>query len=374
MNTGIVIIVLLVLFIVLIAGFIYDYLKNKSVIDETSDGRIERQEHQQTSLVIPSESTVSLPLQKQIIPNPLPAIDYEGLRCSYDKAVRKHRETLMWAEMATNLGFSLSGIGSFLLLMIIFTYLKEIQETLDLESAFWLFIIILHIGCYLATLIYYYRAKKKKVVSLLNSEIYIELNEKQFPDLWRACYKILGSMGLNLPLRIFYAKRDQIEASVILEDNTINLLLSRGIISYSGKNFKHVESIIGHELGHVYQGDTYYMIISRNVSRVPAMLTVLSLVITILTVSDSNDKPTISLMGLLNYWHIFNLYVGLIKHRKKAEYLADMASLTFVKDSAIKELVSSYMPKRSTLSYPSANQRTAFLDKWIRKFALADRT
>jgi Zn-dependent protease with chaperone function len=196
----------------------------------------------------------------------------------------------------------------------------------------------------------------------------VELNESQFKKIWAASHEIMLKMKLSHKLRIYYVKKNQAEASVVLEGNTIYLLLSRGMITYSQHNFKDVESIIGHEFGHVCQGDSKILLIGKNTIQIPLIMSVASWIFL-----KFGDYTALTGMFRLQQdlggsWFILFYCWLFVVQRREAEYLADVASIIFVENSTIKDIIEKSVPQSGNLNYPSKSRRLAFIQKSLEKY------
>jgi Zn-dependent protease with chaperone function len=282
-------------------------------------------------------------------------MDQAGLVTWYNNRVRRHRLTFIVAIIFLSIYFlPFTMVFVYVLIGGLFNGNHNSYVSLGVLLFF------------VPILIYYFKRKNKEVTDIVKGNLYVELNEKQFPKIWAACYQLMQKMHLSQQLKVYYVKKEAVEASVITKGNIIYLLLSRGMISHSHKKFKDVESIIGHELGHVRQKDARIMLMSKKVISVLVELMFVGLLIGMLFSFLGWGDPTLGkqmLAPTLIYW-LF------ITHRRHAEYLADMASIIFVEKSTIGELIELQMSGNGTFSYPSRSARTSYINRIKLKFTV----
>ena len=205
---------------------------------------------------------------------------------------------------------------------------------------------------------FYYKSKKKKVVYSLQNGHFKEINSNQLPFIWSICKNLIEAMRLDsYSLRIIYIKSDFFEAYTVLEDEYIYLFLSRGFITHAEQNMKNIESILGHEFGHVLLGDNKSFLSKKKFMFIPVIFIIMQYLLVMLFYTQMPSMESIS----VDLFIILTLH-SILKERKNSEYLADIASIIFVENSNIKNIINSMVPDVVTFDYPSSSMRIQFID------------
>lgn len=286
------------------------------------------------------------------------APDHHTLSAWYRKTAQRHQGSLSAINGYIIFYFIVQGI--------VFISTVPYAGTIDGGTGT---IIFLSVILYIWMLTKYVFDRSENLLDTISWCKYVRLKEDQFPDIWNISYSLMGKMGLrHYTLVMYYAKKDAINASVMLEGNTVYLVLTRGLTTIHRDRPKDVESILAHEFGHVYQGDTRMLYVNRRSIQIPAIIgTVLVIVNIIIALCLwlkgqplEIPKVTPSSILILHYWHLVYL-------RKEAEYLSDMASMIFVQESSLPEIIEKYFPDHATFNYPSSSQRIRFIELITKK-------
>lgn len=286
--------------------------------------------------------------------------NWVALREWYYKNAKTHAKSLKSTYNYIRVFFIIQGC----VMLFSFSFSMSTSEEFD-KVLIWVSLIpyVLMFGSYL-------NLASKKVENVISSARYVQLREDQFKKIWSSCYTFMSKMNLQYALKIYYVKIDSFEASVVLEDEVVYLFLSRNLISYSHNHYEDVEAIIGHEFGHVVQGDTRMMIVTRKAVEIPAIIGTISAIITAvmmigaLLAGKELVEVSLSAMLVVNYWQLVFL-------RRSAEHLSDMASLAFTEKTTIRSIIEKYIPEKRTLQYPSKSQRLMFINKLLNKYTVS---
>jgi len=211
----------------------------------------------------------------------------------------------------------------------------------------------------LVYIVYYYLQRMKR---LIPKATYVEINLEDYKEIGDICNAIIDKLGLKgLKLKMYYVKTNRIEAHITLEGGKAHLFLSRGLISYSHHALKEVESILGHEFGHIVQGDSKLFLITKRAFRFPIVINniqlVLTLVLVVLTFMADHRQAGAGLTQLTIVLFYRWLYSGVNKFRKEAEFLADLCSVIFIENSQIATIIKNYLPDIQSPNYPSKKER-----------------
>ena len=201
-----------------------------------------------------------------------------------------------------------------------------------------------------------------KIKQLLPKSSYIEINTGIYNEIWRVCNEIVEKLDLgNLKLKIYYLKTNSIEAHITLEKGIIHLFLSRGLISHSHNHFKEFESILGHEFGHIVQGDSKLFLITKKAFGLPILLNdirlCLSVVATIFLLFFAPREMDSTLTTVVISLIYRRFYTGFNRLRKESEFLADICSLIIIEKSQITKIIEDYLPDINSPNYPSKKER-----------------
>lgn len=369
-NTQIIILIVGSSLILLIIG-IAIFTKGKKETKSNADFQLDEKQlmlTQKTPASIEEGNTVTSGIV--VHENEITLTDYDNkefLLERYKRAAKVHKKVFKNIQNNIRFYFILQGI---MLLIGLFTLKNGLGERGD-GFGFLGLIIGLGVIIYFVSIAYYLINKNKSISDALSSSKYVLLRENQFPAIRECCHQLMEKMDLGgYTLFIYYVKTDAFEASVLADEQEINLLLSRSLITYYQSNPKDVESILGHEFGHVYQGDTKMLLVNRTSIQIPGIIGTISAAILalgiIISLIQGNGLPQVSgnILIVFYYW-------TLVGQRREAELLADLASLAFVENSTIEGLIDKYMPKYGTFNYPSNLQRLNFL-KLVKKGAAKD--
>lgn len=271
------------------------------------------------------------------------------LKTFYFKRANKHRSKLTWRV--------------FLLIVlpvanILLTFLFP-PRTYDEFTPYSLIASLLYSLLILLYVTYHYVRKTK---NLLPKSTFVEINKDLYREIWDVCYGLMSKLNLKeIDLKIYYVKTNAIDAHITLEGSTAHLFLSRSLISHSHNSLKEFESILGHEFGHIYQGDSKLFLITKNVFEIPlainSILLGLNCILIIFAIPNGVDAciPILSRIIILLLYH--RLFKGMGRLRVEAELLADLCSLIIVQDSQITKIVKKYLPEHISDNYPSKTAR-----------------
>ncbi|MDL2141963.1 M48 family metalloprotease [Flavobacterium tructae] len=201
-----------------------------------------------------------------------------------------------------------------------------------------------------------------RVKQLLPKSSYIELNQENYKEIWNICYEIIEKLDLSkLKLKIYYIKTNDIEAHITLEKGVVHLFLSRALISHSHHYPKELESILGHEFGHIVQGDSKLFLITKKAFRLPIFLNDMRLCFGIFLAlflfffSSRQVETAVSIIVISLIYR--RIYTGFNRLRKESEFLADLCSLIIIEKSEIIKIVNDYIPESNSPNYPSKKER-----------------
>ncbi|WP_343663109.1 M48 family metalloprotease [Chryseobacterium mucoviscidosis] len=242
---------------------------------------------------------------------------------------------------------------------ILLTFFSESKMFYDEFEIFNLFFSLLMSVIILLYILYYYT---RTIKNLLPKSTYTEINNETHKGIWEMCHKTMDQINLRkLRLKIYYMKTNTVDAHITLENNTVHLFLSRGIISHSYHSSKDVESILGHEFGHICQGDSKLFLITKRAFGLPIFLNnlqlILNLALTVLVIFFAPGGLGACIAQLILLLIYRRLYTGFSRLRKESEFLADSCSLIFIENSQIAKIVENYLPDIDSPNYPSRKER-----------------
>ncbi len=283
-------------------------------------------------------------------------IDRERLKTYYQKTAKAHRRKARGKIIqcyitfafqfvfCTGVCFLASDMGG---IMVIFL----LQETLDV----WYIIN------------FYF-----KIIEPLNSvSDAMPTSEDDFPEVWALAVDLRKRMSLEkYSLKMYYIRSSDVGCFVNVDRHQIHLFVSRGFVANMDIAPKDCESILAHEFGHVYQGDNKLFLVNKAVITIPAVIIIItgfiSVLLSAIIFASGNGVPNFT--GGINFIYVFTL-ISLTQKKTEAEYLADLASIVFVENSTIANVISKFsspLPKK----YSMKNLRLINLERTLSKFRL----
>jgi Zn-dependent protease with chaperone function len=190
-----------------------------------------------------------------------------------------------------------------------------------------------------------------------------KLERTQLVSLWNIVDEIMQKADLaDYDVEIYYLKINTPEAHVNRADKLVTLYLSRGLIASVSDKKGYLESVIGHEIGHVRQKDTRLTIINSTSFIAPVMVIILFAVIGVFLfgINDARAGGTAVMM--------ISSFVFFIQKRTDAEYLADIGSIVFTRNFTIAKVIEELVAQKTKTGYPSKAARIVNINNVLKKF------
>ncbi|SHL34843.1 M48 family metalloprotease [Flavobacterium chilense] len=198
----------------------------------------------------------------------------------------------------------------------------------------------------------------------LNDINYTKLTRDSFNGIWLTIDELASSMNIqSKSINIYYLHTNSFEAHVLKKDNKILLYLTRNIVSFYSQDKEKFKSIIAHELGHILQNDSRFMLVGLNLMIIPTLLVFIGGFL--LLVSGTSLELFSSFGGI-----IFLTFFKFVTKRKESEFLADTASLCYLESTHILEVIEASEVTTAKFFYPTKNERVVYLNNVIKRFTL----
>ncbi|MBA4850931.1 M48 family metalloprotease [Emticicia sp. BO119] len=194
----------------------------------------------------------------------------------------------------------------------------------------------------------------------LKNTSYKKIDRNSFQSIWTSIDYIAKSMNIDMPVNLYYLQENNFEAHVINNEEHIDLFLSRQMISFHSQDIDKFQAIIAHEFGHVIQGDTKFLLSSVYSLRKSFVISIIGLIVTFLIGIDFWSFVALSVAS-------FFFYTNFVERRHKSEYLADIASLCYLQNDKILDVLNLSVTKDSPY-YPTKIQRINNLNKILHRF------
>lgn len=236
---------------------------------------------------------------------------------------------------------------------------NDLENTI--QAATWIMLLV-SVSTGILLLLLFYNSKKSR----LDGGNYVYLEESDFKPIWHFINEALQKMQLNdYKIQLCYFKTNLLEAHVSVKDETITLYLSRGLINLFSTSPMYFKAIIFHELGHVFQKDRKFLQISNRIFWFPAILFVIAFLIS--AFNGNFFKPYIGMFGI-----IFLSFSRLLLKRRNAEMLADTASLAYLENTSIKDVIQKIITPKVSVWYPTQQERLLNIEGKLAKSKLVN--
>lgn len=220
-------------------------------------------------------------------------------------------------------------------------------------------IVILLLSVSLLTFFYPFFIQRNRLKTISH----VKLNREQFKHIWNIIDNLVEKMELDkYEISLYLLKNNSYEAHVSKTNNTVNLYISRNLVSYYSQDQDEFKAIIAHELGHVFQRDTRLLILSGKILVLPTILVLIAALYIYLTLG-SNSLRFVGFFGLI----IFT-FSKIVIRRQKAENLADTASIIFLEKTSIISALQKFVSNNDSFWYPSKAERINFIETTLKKF------
>ncbi|MBA4850932.1 M48 family metalloprotease [Emticicia sp. BO119] len=189
---------------------------------------------------------------------------------------------------------------------------------------------------------------------------YKRLDRNSFQSLWSLIDDLSQSMSLNMNVQLFYLQENNFEAHILKEKDNINLFLSRKMISFYSQDLQKFKVILAHEFGHVIQGDTKFLLSGVQSLRKSFIISYIGFIIAYIIGLEYGASAVLAITSFI-YYSIFR------KRRHEAEYLADIASVCYLQNKTIAEVLELSIIK-DTPFYPTKMKRLSNLYNTLHRF------
>lgn len=198
----------------------------------------------------------------------------------------------------------------------------------------------------------------------LKNVSFTKLDRNLFKGVWVTVDELVSAMNLQKEdISIYYLHSNSFEAHVLKKANNVSIYLTRNIISFYSQDKEKFKAILAHELGHVLQNDTRFLLVGVNTLIIPAILVAIGGVSLMITGTSLGLFSAFGGIVILTFAKFFS-------KRRESEYLADTASLCFLQNENILNVIHTASNETNGLFYPTKTDRINYLNNVIKKFSI----